>query len=142
MAIAGKTFKLVAEEKEPNSFEYVSGRHRLLMSKTMQPDTVPVTWFSPVDLLLSGIAGCLGLTMRAKMEKEELQFKDLRIEVEGVRPDGADRSGIQSVKTKVYLKTDVPLAKIREIVEICEEKCTVRNTVEHCPDFATEIVLE
>lgn len=142
MSVAGKTFKLTAEEKAPNSFEYVSGRHRVLMSKTMEDPDLPVTWFSPVDFLLSGIAGCLGITFRTKMEEAGLKFENLRIEVEGVRPDGATRSGIQSIVTKVCVKTDADPERVREIVEESEEGCTVRNTIDHRPAFKTELVLE
>lgn len=142
MAITGKTFKLTAEEKEANSFEYTSGRHQLLMSKTMTGQSVPVTWFSPVDLLLSGIAGCLGLTIRAKMEKRGLKLENLRIDIEANRPEGAERWGIQSLKTKVRLKTDASLDVIQEIVEKSEEECTVRNTIDNPPVFSTEVELD
>ena len=52
MAGEGKTFKLKAEERDAYSFEYTVGRHRLLMSRTMKSDSVPVVGFCPVDLLL------------------------------------------------------------------------------------------
>lgn len=142
MSIVGKTFRLTAEERDPNSFEYVSGRHRLLMSKTMTGEELPTTWFSPVDLLLSALAGCLGITFRTHMEEAGLTFENLRIEIEGVRPDGATRSGIQSIKTKVFVTTDADFAVVREIVEKSEEACTVRNTVDHCPAFDVEVVIE
>lgn len=142
MLIAGKTFRLTAEEREPNSFEYVSGRHHLLMSKTMSGESLPTTWFSPVDLLLSALAGCLGITFRTHMEEAGLKFENLRIEIEGVRPEGADRPGIQSVKTKVFVRTDADPVAIRRIVEKSEEVCTVRNTVDHCPIFGLEVVIE
>ena len=82
MANAGKTFKLKAEEREAYSFEYTVGRHRLLMSRTMKSDSLPVVGFCPVDLLLAGIAGCLGMTIRAGMDERKLACEDLRIEIE------------------------------------------------------------
>lgn len=142
MATTPKTFILTAEEKEPNSFEYVSGRHHLLMSKTMKGQEVPTTWFSPVDLMLSGVAGCLGLTFRAFMEEAGFTYENLRIEVTGVRPEGATRSGIFSLSTKVFVKTDADPEKVKEIVEKSEQSCTVRNTMDNPPTFATEVVFE
>ena len=141
MAIEGKNFKLTATERDPHSFEYASGRHRLLMSKTMESD-LPTTWFSPVDLLLSGIAGCLGMVIRTKMEEAGFDFEDLRLEIEGIRPDGADRVGLKSISTTVHIKTSADPAKVREIVEKSEESCTVRNTLEFTPDFSLKVVLE
>ena len=141
MSIAGKTFSLTAREREPNSFEYISGRHHLLMSRTMQGEVLPTTWFSPVDLLLSALAGCLGITFRTRMEEAGLKFEDLRIEIEGVRPEGADRSGIQSMTTRLFVKTDADPDLVREIVEKSERACTVRNTIDHYPSFRTEVVL-
>jgi uncharacterized OsmC-like protein len=142
MATTPKTFILTAEEKEPNSFEYVSGRHHLLMSKTMKTQEVPTTWFSPVDLMLSGIAGCLGLTFRSLMEKAEFTYENLRIEVTGIRPEGAIHSGIYNFSTKIFVKTDADPEKVKEIVERSEKSCTVRNTIDHPPVFETEVIQE
>ena len=135
MADVGKTFKLRAEERDAYSFEYTVGRHRLLMSRTMKSDSVPVVGFCPVDLLLSGIAGCLGMTIRATME-------GLRIEIEGVRSPDTGRSALDIVRTKVFMRTDASLEQVRAVVEESEADCTVRSTIDHTPVFETEVVLE
>lgn len=142
MANTGKTFKLKAEERDPYSFEYTVGRHRLLMSRTMKSDSLPVVGFCPVDLLLAGIAGCLGMTVRATMEEKGLAYEDLRIEIEGVRSPGTGRSALDIVRTKVFMKTDAPLEQVRAVVEESEADCTVRSTIDHVPAFETEVVLE
>ena len=142
MADAGKTFKLRAEERDAYSFEYTVGRHRLLMSRTMKSDSLPVVGFCPVDLLLAGIAGCLGMTIRATMEEKGLAYEDLRIEIEGVRSPGTGRSALDTVRTKVFMRTAVPLEQVRAVVEESEATCTVRSTIDHAPVFATEVVLE
>ena len=142
MANEGKTFKLKAEERDPYSFEYTVGRHRLLMSRTMKSDSLPVVGFCPVDLLLAGIAGCLGMTIRAEMEERKLSYEALRIEIEGVRSPGTGRSALDTVRTKVFIKTDAPLDQVRAVVEESEATCTVRSTIDHVPAFETEVVLE
>ena len=142
MAKKGKPYTLKAEERDDYSFEFASGRHRLLMSKTMKSDKVPVTWFSPVDLFFAGVAGCLGMTIRATMEEKNLPFEDLRIEIEGVVPEDSDLSAFGSVKTKVFMKTTASLEEVRAVVEESEADCTVRSTIDHRPHFETEVVLE
>lgn len=142
MANMGKTFKLKAEERDAYSFEYTVGRHRLLMSRTMKSDSLPVVGFCPVDLLLAGIAGCLGMTIRATMEEKGLTYEDLRIEVEGIREPDAKISALNRVKTKVFIRTDAPLDQVRAVVEESEADCTVRSTIDHAPAFETEVVLE
>ena len=142
MANAGKTFKLKAEEREAYSFEYTVGRHRLLMSRTMKSDSLPVVGFCPVDLLLAGIAGCLGMTIRAGMDERKLAYEDLRIEIEGVRSPDTGRSALDHIRTKVFMRTDAPLEQVRAVVEESEATCTVRSTIDHTPAFETEVVLE
>ena len=142
MANTGKTFKLKAEERDPYSFEYTVGRHRLLMSWTMKSDSLPVVGFCPVDLLLAGIAGCLGMTIRATMEERGLTYEDLRIEIEGVRSPDTGRSGLDHVRTKVFIRTEAPTDQVRAVVEESEADCTVRNTIDRVPAFETEVVLE
>ena len=142
MAGTGKTFKLRAEERDAYSFEYTVGRHRLLMSRTMKSDSLPVVGFCPVDLLLAGIAGCLGMTIRAGMDERKLAYEDLRIEIEGVRSPDTGRSALDHIRTKVFMKTDAPLEQVRVVVEESEATCTVRSTIDHTPAFETEVVLE
>lgn len=141
MAKKGKKYELLAQERDDYSFEFTSGRHRLLMSKTMKSDEMPVTWFSPVDLLFAGLAGCLGMTIRATMEEKNLTYENLRIEIEGIVSDDPDRSGFGGIKTKVFMKTDVPLEQVKAIVEESEKDCTVRGTVEFTPEFETQVEL-
>ncbi len=142
MAKKGKPYTLKAVEKDDYSFEFTSGRHKLLMSKTMKSDAMPVTWFSPVDMMFAGITGCLGMTIRAFMEEKEIPFSDLRIELEGYIPPESELSAFGTIKTKVYMKTDASPEVIHAIVEESEADCTVRSTMDHKPTFETEVVIE
>ena len=82
------------------------------------------------------------MTIRATMEEKGLAYEDLRIEIEGVRSPGTGRSALDTVRTKVFMRTAVPLEQVRAVVEESEATCTVRSTIDHAPVFETEVVLE
>ncbi|NLL37604.1 MAG: OsmC family protein [Fretibacterium sp.] len=142
MAKKGKIYALKAEERDDYSFEFVSGRHHLLMSKTMKNNEMPVTWFSPVDLFFSGVAGCLGMTIRATMEERNLSYESLRIEIESAIPEESEVFAFRNVKTKVFMKTSASLEDVKSVVEESEATCAVRSTIDHHPNFETEVFLE
>ena len=94
MAKKGVVFQLTAEERDPYSFEFTVERHKLLMSRTMKSEDLPVSGFCPVDFLMAGIAGCVGMTIRDRLEARGIAFSGLRLEAEGTRTEDWEKNSL------------------------------------------------
>ena len=141
----GKKFLVNAVETADGVYRFSAGEagtHKLIMGTLQNIGQPETTTMNPVELLLSGIAGCLGLTLRHKADSEGVPIEDLRIKVEGVRPEGAVRSGVHSIQISVCVKTTASVEKIRELVEESEAACTVSDTLTHAPLFETVVTVE
>lgn len=141
----GKKFLVNAVETAGGVYKFSAGEagsHKLIMGTLQNIGQPETTTMNPVELLLSGVAGCIGLTLRHKADSEGVSIEDLRIQVEGIRPEGATRSGVHSIKISVCVKTTASAEKIRELVEASEAACTVSDTLTHAPSFETIVTVE
>lgn len=137
--MAGKRFKLVATELSNHCFEYAVGSQKFVLGVNPENDGIPALRICPVDLLLGALAGCVGLTIRAEMDKRGYVINDLKVEISGHRTDGGEHRGLTGISTQVLIDSPKPLEVLRPVVELAEKSCTVRTTVEHLPHFETVI---
>ena len=141
----GKKFLVNAVETADGVYKFsagATGTHKLVMGTLQHMGQPETTTMNPVELLLSGIAGCIGLTLRQKANRDSVSIEDLRITVEGTRPEGATRSGVHSLQISVCVKSTASAEKIRELVEESEAACTVSDTLAHAPLVETMVTVE
>ncbi len=141
----GKKFLVNAVETADGVYKFsagATGTHKLIMGTLQHMGQPETTTMNPVELLLSGIAGCVGITLHQKASRENVPIEDLRIRVEGTRPEGATRSGVHSLQINVSVKTTASAEKIKELVEESEAACTVSDTLAHAPLVETIITVE
>lgn len=141
----GKKFLVNAVETADGVYAFsagAAGTHKLIMGTLQNMGQPETTTMNPVELMLSGIAGCLGITLHQKASRENIPIEDLRIRVEGARPEGATRSGVHSLEVSVSVKTTASAEKIRELVEESEAACTVSNTLANAPLVETIVTVE
>lgn len=97
---------------------------------------------SPMELLLMGIAGCSGIDIVMILKKQQLELKDLQMEVEGTRVEGAIPNVFTGIHLKISMEGDIPENKARRAVDLSLEKyCSVAKMLEKTAEISAEIKL-
>lgn len=97
---------------------------------------------SPMDLLLRGIAGCSSIDVVMILKKQQHELKDLRVEVEGFRQDGAIPNVFKKIHLDFILRGDVPAAKAKRAVDLSMEKyCSVSKMLEKAAEISYSVEL-
>lgn len=84
----------------------------------------------PMELLLSGLAGCTGIDVVLILKKMKVDLKDFKIEVEAQRAEKHPRRF-----TKIHLKyqfkgQDISEPKVERAIKLSEEKyCSASNSL-------------
>jgi organic hydroperoxide reductase OsmC/OhrA len=91
---------------------------------------VPDVW-SPEELLVAAVNGCLMLTFIAMAQAKGLEFVGYDSAAEGLleNVDGKYRITEVSVQPSVTLKTEADLDAARAIMDHVEENCFISNSV-------------
>ncbi len=85
---------------------------------------------SPMELLLSGLAGCSAVDTVLMMKKKRKQVTDFKIEAEGIRNDG-----VPSFYTSIHLlfvltSPDATQAEFEKVVRLAVDKyCSVASSL-------------
>lgn len=140
MASAAKVFKVNTIAKEDGSYEFSSGWHKLKMSVGIPSEGA--TAMNPVELFLSALAGCLGITMRALADKRGIKLGEFEIEMEGERFGTIGSSRVQQMRTRVKVAKGIDLDVLKQLVHDAEKHCTVRETIETAPEFTDPVIEE
>lgn len=140
MASSAKIFKVQTEAKSDGSYEFSAGWHRLVMDTGGKAPNA--TAMNPVELFLSALAGCLGITMRALADKRGIALGDFKIDIEGERFGDIESSRVQQIRTRVTVAKGSDTEAIKELVHDAERHCTVRESVIAAPEFREPIVEE
>lgn len=96
---------------------------------------------SPMELLLSGLAGCSAVDTVLMMKKKRKQVSDFKIEAEGIRNDG-----IPSFYTSIHLwfvltSPDATQAEFEKVVRLAVEKyCSVASSLKSEISFTAEVI--
>lgn len=98
---------------------------------------------SPMELLLMGIAGCSSIDIVMILSKQQLEIKDLQMEVEGTRRgEGAIPNTFTGIHLKVLLEGNIPENKALRAAELSFEKyCSVAKMLEKAADVTYELHL-
>jgi uncharacterized OsmC-like protein len=92
---------------------------------------------NPVETLLSALAGCALITIKAFAPTFGVEILSADASVEGeldVRGflGLADvRSGLQNINLKIQLKSSSPEENVKKLIELVEKRCPVDDTLSH-----------
>lgn len=90
----------------------------------------PVRGSSPMEVLLSAVAGCSAIDIISILQKQRIEINKYRAEVEGVREKLESATPFKSMKVSVYLEGDIPKEKAKRAASLSFEKyCSVSLTL-------------
>ncbi|WP_162416121.1 OsmC family protein [Cyclobacterium roseum] len=96
---------------------------------------------SPMELLLSGLAGCSAVDTVLMMKKKRRQVQDFKIQAEGLRNDGTP-SFYKSIQLHFILTSpDATELEFEKVVKLAVDKyCSVASSLKSEITYTTEIV--
>lgn len=95
---------------------------------------------SPMEVLLSAVAGCSAIDFISILEKQRIKIDNYRAEVEGERIKSETATPFKSIKVSVYLEGDIPHDKAKRAGALSFEKyCSVSLTMTGCVDISWEV---
>ncbi len=84
----------------------------------------------PMELLLSALASCSAFDLEHILRKQRQPVEDVRIEVEGIRPDEGFPKPFESIHMHFTLLGDLDEEKVQRAVALSVEKyCSVGATL-------------
>lgn len=96
---------------------------------------------SPMELILMGTAGCSSIDIVHILKKQNLEIKDLNVEVEGFRND-TDPKVFHTIKLLVKIEGDIPANKAKRAAQLSFEKyCSVSKMLEKAVDIQHQVEL-
>ncbi len=88
------------------------------------------TDLSPVQLLLSALAGCAAVEVALMIQKKRRKLIDLRIETEGTRRETNPRSFTKIHMTIILVSPDATLEELEKVAKLgIESYCSVRSSL-------------
>lgn len=85
----------------------------------------------PMELLLGSLATCSVLDVVEILKKQRQELHDIRIEVEGLRPENVVPKPFQEIKLKFFLKGKLNETKVAKAIELGVTKyCSVGETLD------------
>lgn len=96
---------------------------------------------SPMELVLMGTAGCSSIDILHILKKQNLEVKDLNVDVEGFRNETAPKV-FHTIKLLVKLEGDIPANKAKRAAQLSFEKyCSVSKMLEKSVDIQYQVEL-
>ena len=97
---------------------------------------------SPMELLLMALAGCSSIDIIAILNKQKINPKDVKMDVEGDRIPGLVPSLFNKIKVNVRLEGEIPPDKAKRAVCLSFEKyCSVAKTLEYSTPIKYSVFL-
>jgi uncharacterized OsmC-like protein len=101
---------------------------------------------NPVEAMLSALAACKAIVVKAFAKKYRIKLNSVRIETEGVLdPDGFlginkdAKIGFSEITTHYYIDADNTEEEIAKYVEFVEGNCPVKDTIASAPAMVHNI---
>lgn len=87
------------------------------------------TGVSPMETLLGGLAGCMGIDINLVLRPYKDKLKRLEFETVGERNDGPPNY-FTAIETTVHVDGDIPASRVWRAVNLSEEKyCSVAHSL-------------
>ncbi|MDN3688378.1 OsmC family protein [Cyclobacterium jeungdonense] len=96
---------------------------------------------SPMELLLSGLAGCSAVDTVLMMKKKRRNVQDFKIEAEGIRNDGTP-SFYKSIQLHFMLTSpDATQSEFEKVVKLAVGKyCSVASSLKSEINYTAEVI--
>ncbi|MBI1331918.1 MAG: OsmC family protein [Armatimonadetes bacterium] len=127
------------------AFEAVPPSGRKLLMDAWEEDGGNLTGPTPVETLLSAIAGCSAMDVISILHKKRQKVTSYRVEVDGERgPKGVYPRPFLSITLRHIVKGEnIDPAAVARAVELSDEKyCTVITTLRAAPKVSSEWEIE
>ncbi|MBZ9779258.1 OsmC family protein [Psychroflexus sp. CAK8W] len=112
--------------------------HKIELYNSTAPDPKAP---SPMELILMGTAGCSSIDIVHILKKQNLEIKNLDVEVEGLRQD-TDPKVFHTIKLLVKLEGDIPANKAKRAAQLSFEKyCSVSKMLDATVDIQYQVQL-
>lgn len=100
----------------------------------------PVKGSSPMEVLLSAVAGCSAIDILSILKKQRIEIDNYRAEVVGERDELDGATPFKSMKVSVYLEGEIPHDKAKRAAALSFEKyCSVSLTMTGCVEIEWEV---
>jgi len=114
--------------------------HKVLLDRKYSPD-YNTKGASPMELLLMGVAGCSSIDIISILEKQKLDPKSYKMEVEGTR-ESTPGQPFKQIHVKLFIQGDIPAEKIIRAASLSFEKyCSVSKNLVKSTDINHSIYL-
>lgn len=87
--------------------------------------------FSPGDYLSGSISICMGLTLDALIERDQLDIPSYSIEVSSTKAENARPSRLEKFDVKIAFDADLDEKTKDRLIRSAKRGCTMGNTIEH-----------
>jgi len=118
-----------------------AGRSVILDNKSKTEGVV--AGISPMELVLMGVAGCSSIDIVAILGKQKINPDSLRMEVNGLREEGAVPSLFHTIEITIHLEgEDITPEKANRAAKLSYEKyCSVSKMIDSVADINFKIIL-
>lgn len=118
-----------------------AGRSVILDNKSKTEGVV--AGISPMELVLMGVAGCSSIDIVAILGKQKINPDSLRMEVHGLREEGAVPSLFHTIEITIHLEgEDITPEKANRAAKLSYEKyCSVSKMIDSVADINFKIIL-
>ncbi|MEC9195583.1 MAG: OsmC family protein [Bacteroidota bacterium] len=115
--------------------------HKVLLDNKSKKEG-KVEGVSPMELLLMALAGCSSIDIIAILNKQKINPKDVKMDVEGDRIPGLVPSLFNKIKVNVRLEGEIHPDKAKRAVSLSFEKyCSVAKTLEYSTPIKYSVFL-
>lgn len=118
-----------------------AGRSVILDNKSKSEGVV--AGISPMELVLMGVAGCSSIDIVAILGKQKINPDSLRMEVHGLREEGAVPALFRTIEITIHLEgEDITPEKANRAAKLSYEKyCSVSKMIDSVADIQFSIIL-
>ena len=104
--------------------------------------TGEVQGVSPMELLLMGVAGCSSIDIVAILNKQKINPKELKMEVQGHRHENEVPALFYQIDITIYLEGDLSAEKAKRAAQLSFDKyCSVSKTIEPTAKINHKVIL-
>ena len=115
--------------------------HKVLLDNKSKKEG-KVEGVSPMELLLMALAGCSSIDIIAILNKQKINPKDVKMDVEGDRVPGLVPSLFNKIKVNVRLEGEISPDKAKRAVSLSFNKyCSVAKTLEYSTPIKYSVFL-
>ena len=96
---------------------------------------------SPMELVLSAVAGCAAVDIVSMLKKKRKTVKDIHVETEGWRNDDYPKKFNKIHSRYILISPDTSEEELQKVAELTIEKyCSVASSLNVKVDFSVEVV--